>query len=65
MWLQKKKTEIEKSIVVCLQVSDFVGTFQAQQPSEEDKSHLVLLKYCPELNQVIGEVTPGIDTRAA
>lgn len=34
------------------QVSDFIGTFQQQ---EEEKYQLQILKYIPELNEVIGQ----------
>lgn len=34
------------------QVSDFIGTFQQQ---EEEKYQLQILKYIPELNEVIGK----------
>ena len=35
-----------------MQVSDFIGTFQAE---ETDKYQLQLMKYFPELNEVVGE----------
>ena len=35
------------------QVSDFIGTFQQQ---EEEKYQLQILKYIPELNEVIGKL---------
>ena len=35
------------------QVSDFIGTFQQQ---EEEKYHLQILKFFPELNQVVGRL---------
>ena len=33
-------------------VSDFIGTFQTQ---EEEKYHLQVMKFFPEINQVVGE----------
>jgi hypothetical protein len=38
--------------IIVLKVSDFIGTFQQQ---EEEKYHLQILKFFPELNQVVGE----------
>ncbi len=35
------------------QVSDFIGTFQTQ---EEEKYHLQIMKYFPEISQVVGKL---------
>lgn len=42
------------------QVSDFIGTFQQQ---EEEKYQLQILKYIPELNEVIGQQLGMVNNR--
>jgi len=41
-------------MILLFQVSDFIGTFQQQ---EEEKYQLQILKFFPELNQVVGKLT--------